>query len=460
VREAVAFGLGLALLASASSAVPAVTDVDVVSFDSGTRVVREVAEALTGNGRSILEAYPWGSNVFLGVISLLPESARIAAIEWGMRVSLGLPPNRADDVSIDVLARWCIAQYPDDVQYPVIVLGSPNGAVAHLAALLRAPFLTTSFGLTFRHPTIDPDDIDAYRRTSLATAERIRVSNPAGNYEIVCHVDPLHDRSMVRVADFVRIKLLDVPESYRAFVHEHLAPGGTIVLINCTYRWPQVPLGPGIFLQVGGLGAVEPAEYVDRWSIDGTVELRRESEWGCPQAFADAVIDDAATAGIRVLEIARDHPADYSLLAYDAYLACDHVRSDTVLIDCFNHLNPRTNLETGIPGLWLPFNTTDGFELVARALEGRTFSTVYVAPLPSFARSPDTASLDAWSRWIDPVGDVEWIGVRPTRYPADPFAPYRFARDMARLRDTMALEPPLRLTIEALELLLAATSED
>ncbi len=446
--------LGAVVLAGVLVSPVVCADVGVVPFDSGTRVVREVAEALTGMGRGILEAYPWGSDIFLGLVSLLPQSARISAMEWGMRLSLGVSPDRASDVSVDALAGWCVAQYPGDEKYPVIVVGSPNGAVAHLSALLGAPFLTTSFGLTFRHPTIDPDDIDAYRQTSTIAAERILAANPDGGYEIICHDDPLHDRSMVRVADFLRIKLLDLPEVYRDFVRERLAPGGTVILIDCTYSWPQISLGDGAYLQVGGLGAVDASDYLKQWEIADPTELRRESEWGCPEAFANAVINEATSEGIRVIRIAYDQPADYSLLAYNAYLACENVRSGRVLIDCFNHMNPRTNLETGIPGLWLPFNTTDGVDLVRRALDDRTFTTVYVALLPSFARSPDTVSLEGWAGAIQPYGPLEWIGIDPAEYPADPLAPYRFAHDMSSLRVALTLDSPLHLPLEILDSLL------
>jgi hypothetical protein len=63
--------------------------VGVERFDSGTRVVREVAEALTGRGRSILECYPPGSALYLWFLSLLPEELRIAGIEWGMALGGG-----------------------------------------------------------------------------------------------------------------------------------------------------------------------------------------------------------------------------------------------------------------------------------------------------------------------------------------------------------------------------------
>jgi len=431
--------------------------VGVVPFDSGTRVVREVAEVLGGDGRSILEAYPRGSEVFLGLVSLLPERVRIAAIEWGMRRSVGHAAERADDVSVDALAEGCVAQYPGADRYPVIMMGSPNGAVAHLAALLRAPFLTTSFGLTFRHAPIDPDDLASYLETSVAAAERIVAGNPDEGYEIVCHYDPHHDRSMVQAADFLRVKLHALPDVYREFIRDRLAPDGTLVLIDCAYSWPQIALGERIFLQIGGLGAIEARDYLERWLPDAPAETRRESEWGCPEGFAVSVTDYAAECGTSLVEVSRDHPADYSLLAYNVYLACEGVRSDTILIDCFNHQNPRTNLATGIPALWLPFNTADGLDLVERALRDKTPDTIFFAPLPSFARSPDTVPLETWAELLSPYGPIEWIGVRPRSYPADPLAPYRFVRDMATLRDTFALKPSLYLPIEELATILLKT---
>jgi len=429
--------------------------VTVVSFDSGTRVVREIAEALSGEGCSILEAYPRGSEIFLGLVSLLPEGSRIAMIEWGMRRSLGHHPGRAADVSVDALAKWCVAQYAGDKRYPVILLGSPNGAVAHLGALLGAPLLTTSFGLTFRHPPIDPDDLASYRETSLAAAERIVESNPGGGYEIVCHYDPVHDRSMVQAADFVRIKLHDLPDAYRGFIRDRLAPGGTLVTVDCAYRWPQIALAERIFLQIGGLGAIDPAEYLEEWAPTASVEIRRESEWGCPEPFAQAVIDCAEELAIDWFEIARDHPAEYSLLAYEAYLSCDDVRPNAVLVDSFNHQNPRTNLVTGIPGLWLPFNTADGLDLVSRAWSGKDVDAIYFAPLPSFAGSPDTVTIEAWEEHLAFHGTIEWIGIRPDKHPADPLAPYRLARAMKSLRATYGQETPLHLPVEMLKRVLS-----
>ncbi len=179
------------------------TAITVEGFDSGTRVVREIADVLIGQGKSILECYPPGSRLFLWLLSLLPENLRIAGIEWGMSLSVGHKPEELEGFDVSSLPEWCASQYPNtDHGYQAIMVGSPNGGIAHLAALLRAPFLTTSFGLTFRHPPIKPDELEAYYESGKELAATILSGNPDEEIEVVNHYDPLHDRSLVRYVNF------------------------------------------------------------------------------------------------------------------------------------------------------------------------------------------------------------------------------------------------------------------
>lgn len=422
----------------------------VEGFDSGTRVVREVAEALTGEGRSILECYPWGSRTFLGLVSLFPSKTRIHLIEWGTRLSVGHDAEDAGRLRVDALLQWCVDQYPQDRRYEAIVVGSPNGAVAHLAALLGAPFLTTSFGLTFRRPTIDAEDHLAYIESGRAIVESILATNEDDGFELIVHYDPFHDRSLVRSVDFVRVKLRALPACYREFIDRHLAPGGRLILIDCAYTWPQSELRDRAYVQIGGLGGIPPETFLERWPLDLPLLTRRESEWGCPDGFAASVDRFAADREIETIEIRFDRPWEYSLLVFDAYSACEGVRNRALLIDCFNHLNPRTNVETGIPALWLPFNTEEGLALVEEALRGKSFDWIGFALLPSFAGSPDTAALEPWLDLLSQYGDVELVGIDPDRYPTDPLAPFRFVDRMTELREAERLDRPLRLDIDTL----------
>jgi len=252
------------------------------------------------------------------------------------------------------------------------------------------------------------------------------------------------------MVDFVRVKLLELPDRYREFIDRHLAPGGKLIIVDCTYRWPQYELDKRAYLQVGGLGAVSPDTYLERWPFELGVSIRRESEWGCPETFAAAAVSYAAEKGIDTVTISFDHPFDYSLLAYQAYLACGGVRGRSLLIDCFNHINPRTNIQTGIPALWLPFNTVEGLALVEEALGEEPLDWIGFAPLPSFAESPDTVPLEEWIDLLSRYGKVELLGIDPGRFPVDPLAPFRFVDRMKGLRDELGLDRPLRLDVEVL----------
>ncbi len=453
-------GVLLALLTAIAFSTPLVSGagkgIPPVCFDSGTRVVREVAESLTGKGRSILECYPPGSWLFLWLLHLLPESLRIAGIEWGSSLSVGVPPSKIADFDVMSLPRWCLSQYPADHEYKAIAIGSPNGGVAHLAALLRAPFLTSSFVLTIRHPAMNPDDIETYYATGEKLAAEILAESGSTGFEVINHYDPLHDRSLVKYVNFLRIRLLEIPKTYQDFILQNLAPDGKIVLINCSYTWPQYTVGERSYLQVGGLGEISPREYLSRFALDLPIKERRESEWGCPEEFVCAVKEFAQRHGIDVIEINYDHPQEYSLLAYRAYLACTGARTDELLIDCFNYQNPLTNIQTGIPALWLPFNTEDSLAFARGFLAGKEFERIYLALLPSFARSPDTAPIEDWENLLSSHGELIPVGVDPHAFPADPLAPFRFVDGMKGLRERRRLSMALEISPTVLAELLSS----
>lgn len=449
--------LGVSLISAQSLLIPGgggqSSKIRVESFDSGTRVVREVAEALTGRGRSILECYPPGSGLYLWFLSLLPEELRIAGIEWGMALGVGNSTEGLEGFELESLCRWCLGQYPVR-KYKAIIVGSPNGGIAHLSSLLRAPFLTSSFGLSFRHHPSKPEDFRAYYEAGRDLAERILKSNEREGFEVITHYDPIHDRNLVKYVTRLRIKLLELPEAYRTFILKSLAPQGRLLLSDCRYRWPQYALARRSFLQIGGLGGISPQEYLERWSLGLALEERRESEWGCPEGFASSVREFAARKGLELLELGFAHPQDYSLLAYRAYLECEGARKDEVFLDSFNHQNPRTNLWTGIPGLWLPFNTEDSLAFAQAFLEGKEFKRIHFTLLPSFAGSPDTPPLDRWLQALSNHGKVELLGVSPRLFPADPLAPFRLGTQMEELKRKYRLPRPLELDTPAIERLL------
>lgn len=429
-------------------------------FDSSTRTVREVARALAltlsgrdrGRGRGVLEAYPRGAKPFLCLVSRLPEPWRIATIEWGIARSLGRPPWRIATFRVDHLPRWCIAQYPQG-EFKAIIVGSPSGAVAHLATLLRAPFLTSSFLLSFRlSRPLSPDDIRGYCRSGRELAERLAEANPG--MEAIIHYDPLHDRLLVKYASLIRVRLLELPPAYEEFIAERLTEDGHLILANCTYPWPQYRLGERCYLQVGGLGGARPKEFLEGWPLEPELGLlleeRPESEWGCPAGLARGVRQLARRRALKLIELRLAHPERYSELAYRAYLAAGANEAE-LMLDCFTYMSPHTNVATGIPALWLPFNTRDSFEFARVHLEGKRLRRIYLALVPSYARCEDTVPFELWQELLRGKGELELLGIDPRTYPADPRAPFAFSARMERLRRRRRLPEPLQLDPEEFE---------
>ncbi len=424
------------------------------AFDSATRAVRATAEALTGHGRGILEAYPPGAALFLGFLRLLPEGLRIALLEWGIGLSLGRSPERFDFTKVATLPEWCVRQYPHrSRRYKAVLIGAPSGAAAHLAALLEAPFLTNSFLLGFRYrQRLAPDDVQGYAFFGHGLSQRVLTADKNEIFEAVNHFDPLHDRSLVKFADLLRLRLVRLPEAYRKFILENLAPEGQLILLNCTYPWKQYRFAEREYLQVGGLGGVSSEEFLARWPLGSEAELveRPESEWGCPPGFAEAVRRFAKAEGFRLLELRFDHPERLSLLAYQAYCAAG-AREEEVMLDCFTYSSPCTNVITGIPALWLPFNAHDSLKFARRFLEGKRFARIYLALVPSFARCPDTVPFHEWRELLSAHGQLELLGIDPRAYPADPLAPFAFTNALERLRRSYRPRPRLGLSLTQLE---------
>jgi len=408
-------------------------------FDSAARAVGEVTRALGGPGRGLLDPYPPAARPVLFALRYAPKAVQRAVLDFGMAGSLGVPPSALARFDLEAFFRSYTARYPAR-KYPAIVLGAPGGGIAHLAALLGAPLLPACGLLGVRHQ-IEPDEMNSYLVTGLEAARELA---PDGRFEVIVHYDPIHDRDLVRHAALLRVRLLSLPEAYRGFIQDHLAPGGVLILAEGIYVWPQVELSPGVWLQLGGLGGISPREYLRDYPPPGEAVARRESEWGCPEAFAEAVRKFAAEGDYRLLELPAAHPTEYSQLAHRAYLAAG-AREDVVLLDCFTTMDARFCLRTGVPPLHLPFHTRDALAFARGFLQEHPVQRVYLLLHPSYAAPPDMASLSEWREALGAKGELL---VDERHWPGDPYAPFAVSEALARLAREYRREGALSLSVE------------
>jgi len=383
---------------------------------------------------------------------------------------MGVSPKFAPTVREEEILRWALALYRDDETFDGVVVGAPNGAVAHIASLLRFPFLTQHYLLAFKG-RYAPDDSRGQFEDGVEISREVLSNNP--HLEAIVHYDPLHDRFLITRVNFIRLKLKRLPMEYKDFITKRVKPGGCVVSIDCTYPWLQYPVESSsgtIYYQVGGLGDVSPEEYLNDsgrlkayrgreggdpesgWGIPDIEPVEKpESEWGSVGHLADEVRDFCNTNGYRLIEISYPHPEKFSLLAYAAYKDAIKLmgeRMDSVFFDCFTHINPRFNLITHTPSVWLPFICRDSFRFAGEvAHDIPKECRIWLSLHPSFCDPFDITSLEEWSSLFGGFKSYDLLGVNANKYPADLTTYIDFSRHTRRVAD--AEKRPFALAIDA-----------
>jgi len=437
--------------------------VPVETADSSAVCMRSVAAALRGE---FLD--PFGlrmpERMGLSLTALFgPKGVRWAVGE-GVRFR-GADPAWADRITAEGLARWAVSLYEGlEGPFSAVVIGAPNGGVAHLAAALGVPFLSQHFLISFRDPT-DPDDIWAYFEHGSALAQRILRREPM--LAVVNHYDPLHDRYLVRWVNHIRLKLLDLPEAYKAFIRRRLPPGGVVIFTDCRYRWLQYRVGPRHTFQVGGLGGVSAREFLEGrpeieslrdglggWALpDLPLEEQAESEWGAAPPLREIVETFACANGYRFLSLEGDHPEWYARLALAAHRRLSEREGrmpQGTLIEVFTQSNPAAPLASRLLPLWLPFNCTDSLDFLRRVRSSLPADRpVLFTPLSNFVHTFDTVGWEAYQEALAGL-EVIVLGVRRRLFPSDPAGLWRPARALARW--CRAHPDPVRARLRAEEL--------
>lgn len=434
---------------------------------------RALGDAL--NGRHF---DPYGLKLAARSVARFMPLLPVNVLRWGAEIALGsfgVPASDAARVDAEEMCRWVTGLYPDR-DWDTVLLGAPSGGVSHIGSILNAPFLTTHFLVCFRHVR-HPDDI----YSTLTVGRRISVEIARRNplLHVVNHYDPLHDRPALVFINHVRPKLTGITETYDRFLRSRLRPGGALVLINCTYPWLQYRVRRRVSFQVGGLGGVPAEEFLngsDRisayraaqgavgrggWRLRGDrypLERMPESEWGLMPEFAEEAREYAAARGLRLVELTADHPEKFSELAFHLHLEAskrDGEEPRYVFADCFNQLDPITNLRSRVLPLWLPYYCDHTFEFARRMLGAIPDDAEILLTLhPSFAEPFDMIPLPDWQRLFTRDQPPRLIGIDPDRFPND----ISYALDFTpQLRRFCEVHPdPVRARLNADDLIVVA----
>ncbi len=408
----------------------------LANFDSSTTLVRALSSYLHGEDFPALGMVPRWAAPLIPFGNYLPRDTRTALYQRGS-ANEAIDPEEVGDIDLEEVREWVTDRYPRR-GYPGVVIGSANGAGVHLAALLGVPWLPQTFLVPVRRQ-ISPDDPRADYEWAHDSGRQLLESNP--DWAIHQMNDPNQDRLPVPEMAYFRVKCLELGAAYREFLRAVLAPGGTVLLSECTLEWPSTSVSDRHSFQFGCIGGFEPEDYyegserVERFLAEqGSSERswdppepdgeRREAEWGFRRELGEGVVAFAQEEGYRVSRLQHGHPLEMSPLVADLYRHEYERRgfdANRLVVDTFAQLDPWWTLRTGSVPFWLSFTSESDADAIESYLDDADpYEELY---LSLFSHGVDSAGLADADRWRSVLDRAErrgeFLGVDPAEFPVD-----------------------------------------
>lgn len=415
----------------------------VVSFDSASAMLRAQAAYMRG------EDYPgpvgtMPVSAIVRAANHLPAGLRTWIYAWGGWLE-GTAERALPSVHADELASWVVDQYPGQ-RAPVVMVGSSNGAVLHLAAALGAPWLPqTLLMLVRRH--VDAGDAQADLEWGRRAAAPLLDANPG------LHLHQMHDANqdhlMLPHAAYFRVKLGRLPAPYVQFLRRTLTPGGTIVVVDCGLRWPSARVADRHVFQTGGVGGLAPDEYGDGDHVPTADGDAPEAEWGFEPALLDDVVALAARENWHVRRLRFDHPEDVSPFVADLFrdrYAARGIEAARLVVESFALVDPYWVPRTASVPYWSVFPVHPSAQRLRDYLVAtERYPELAVMLFSHGTRSDGIAGVDEWRALFRLAGSGRFLGVDEERFPQDFAALAGYHTALKALPERVGPPPPMDL---------------
>jgi hypothetical protein len=418
----------------------------VALFDSATALVGAISAALQGKPFPHI-GQSWAQGRLVRIGGQLPWTL-FRQIYTRVGASEAIDPARLGDVDLAAVARWLTEQYPRR-RYPAAFVGSSNGALAHLAAAVGAPWLPGTVLVPVARVGDPGRPVDALRfgeRHGPALLDR--------NADVVLHHmhDQAQDELMVSRMTYFRPKWCRLPRAYAEFLDSSLRPDAPVIVVDDRSSWPVVRVGERHVFQPGAQGGLDPQAYLDRPHTPAVDDKAPEAEWGAEPRFTAAVADWARAHGHPVVTITLPEPqaAAHPVAAVfrDWYRSRGQA-DDQLLVPTFILGDPWRTMNTGSVPFWAFFSVQRALAALEDHL-ARTdpYAVVRLLLFQHGADSPGIARPADWTAIIERYGArADFLGLDTAKFPHDIGFLGRYGPALACLPHARRLWTPLDLGV-------------
>jgi len=390
----------------------------VALFDSATALLAAVSSALRGERFPHLGNPGWAGRA-VRVGGRLPWPV-LKQIYTRIGAAEGVDPNRLGDVDLAAVARWVADHYPRR-PYPGVVVGSSNGAVAHLAAAVGLPLLPGTVLVPVKRVGDPERPIEAMRFGERHAPALLR-RNPG---VILHHMhDQEQDSLMVARMTYFRMKWQRLPAAYEQFLSQLLAPAAPVILLDDRSSWPVARIGDRHVFQPGAQGGLTPENYLNRPHTPATDDHAPEAEWGADPSFNAAVRDWCRRSGRRLVTLTLpgpQHAAHPVATVLRDWNRARRERTDQLLVPTFVVGDPWLTINTASVPFWAYFSVQPALAALEDHLAR---SDPYaVVRLLLFQHGTDSTGIARPADWAEVItahgARPDFLGLDTTKFPHD-----------------------------------------
>src|SRR5215212_2013926 len=233
----------------------------IANFDSEAAMLRALGRYLNGKDFPMTGAESPSIEPLMkplvAAVNALPKRVREEVYTWSGR-SEAVLPKKLDQVRAEDVSRWVVSHYPRR-RYPAAMIGSSNGALVHLCAALGIPWLPQTSLIPVRR-NMNPDEPEQELEWGRGAARELLATNP--ELELHHMFDPNQDRLMARRMAYLRVKRLQLGDTYERFLEENLSEGATLFVAECGLKWPTTRVEERHVFQFGALGGATSEEFL------------------------------------------------------------------------------------------------------------------------------------------------------------------------------------------------------
>ncbi|MBR9998947.1 MAG: hypothetical protein KFF73_08250 [Cyclobacteriaceae bacterium] len=405
-------------------------------FDSATDLAGALSSFLRDEEYSKMGTLPMG-RILSPLVNNFPDKWKKNLYFYG-GVYDSASKNQIDEIDAEKITRWIYHIYPAR-KYPAIAIGSSNGALNHLFAALKIPWLPNTF------------------LVPIYKGRKFSVDRPklAIDWSLYQMMDPVYDRIRAGSIAYFRIKKQVLGSWYKKFIKDYLEPEGTLFIIDCKLSWPAIRISDRHTFQFGGLGDIKPEEFyygserirefllkekapVEAWDVPEPDTVSPEAKWGFNRDLMKDIDRMCQSEGYRLAKISFNHPQDPGPNVADIFREwnrCKKQPYQRLLVESFNIHSPSLVMKTSSIPFWLFFNTNPAAQSIENYLnETDPYDEILMMILSHGHESVGGVGIERWRSILSAARKKGlFVGVDSKSYPLDLGIYAHFKTDLKKL---------------------------